>query len=206
MDIIFDIGNVICRWDGDRLTASIFRDHASQRLVREQVIGHSDWLDLDRGSMKLEHAAERAAARTGIARSKIMELYRETGPSLIPFKESVDLIQELYNHGHRLFILSNMHQHVWNYLESTYNFWSCFTGIVISSQVGSIKPERAIYQHLLKRWSIVPQEAVFLDDLPENLKAAREFSLNTIEVSSPSIMPRKIMEISASGVSTHRPR
>ena len=78
-----------------------------------------------------------------------------------------------------------MHRHAYEYLTSTYNFWGCFTGMVISSHIQTIKPEAEIYEHLINTWNLEPTETIFLDDLECNLTAARKFGLRTIQVLSP---------------------
>jgi len=44
------------------------------------------------------------------------------------------------------------------------------------------KPERRIYEHTLRALNVEPSEAIFLDDLGVNLKAAKELGITTIKV------------------------
>jgi len=44
-----------------------------------------------------------------------------------------------------------------------------------------IKPEPAIYKHLVEKTGIVPAESVFIDDLLKNIIAARECGLQAIQ-------------------------
>ena len=44
------------------------------------------------------------------------------------------------------------------------------------------KPDLRIYQMTLDQLQVAPQEAVFLDDLGHNLKAARGMGIRTIQV------------------------
>ena len=43
-----------------------------------------------------------------------------------------------------------------------------------------VKPEPEIYQLLIDRYQLIPQECVFLDDTPKNLVAAEAFGIHTI--------------------------
>ena len=47
---------------------------------------------------------------------------------------------------------------------------------------GARKPERAIFTTTLERLGVEPHEAVFLDDIGSNLKAAKEIGMHTIKV------------------------
>ena len=188
MNIVFDIGNVICEWNAKKLVRSVFRDEDEQQKALQDIIGHADWLSLDRGSISLEDAAARAVSRTNIQAEKVWKLYRDTPPSLVPFPQTLSLINDLKNQGHNLYVLSNMHRHAYEYLIATYDFWSNFSGIVISSHIESIKPEPEIYKYLLTTWSLRPEDTIFLDDLPTNLATADRLGIQTILVDSPHMI------------------
>ena len=54
--------------------------------------------------------------------------------------------------------------------------------IVESCVEGMRKPSPAIFKLMLERLEVDPHEAVFLDDIGSNLKAAREMGIHTIKV------------------------
>ena len=56
---------------------------------------------------------------------------------------------------------------------------------MISGKILLLKPEPAIYQHLVEATGIVPAESVFIDDLPRNVIAARESGLHAIQFTTP---------------------
>ena len=60
-----------------------------------------------------------------------------------------------------------------------------FDGFFESSVLGLQKPDLRIYRHACTELSIAPEEAVFLDDIGRNLKAARALGMATIKVDSP---------------------
>lgn len=49
-----------------------------------------------------------------------------------------------------------------------------FDGIVISGEVQMAKPEPGIYTYLLTKYALRPEECFFIDDLEENIRAARQ--------------------------------
>jgi putative hydrolase of the HAD superfamily len=59
-----------------------------------------------------------------------------------------------------------------------------FDGIVISGEVGVRKPEPRIYQLGAEAIGLPPAECVFVDDLPGNLKPARELGMATVHHTS----------------------
>ena len=54
--------------------------------------------------------------------------------------------------------------------------------VVESCKAKTRKPEPLIYQKVLDELNITGPEAVFLDDLGQNLKAAAKFGIKTIRV------------------------
>ena len=62
---------------------------------------------------------------------------------------------------------------------------SHFDAFFESSVLGLQKPDPRIYQHACAALAIAPAEAVFLDDIGRNLKAARALGMKTIKVDSP---------------------
>src|ERR1051325_684581 len=65
LNIVFDLGGVVVAWRPDEIVARAFADPATQQLVRREIIGHPDWLELDRGTLSWDTAITRGAERTG---------------------------------------------------------------------------------------------------------------------------------------------
>ena len=181
-DIVFDIGNVICEWNAQKLVAGLYPGEGERREAIEHIISHEDWEMLDKGVLSLEEAIIRADGRCSLGVGKIQRLFEETPKSLRPFPEAIDVIRALNAGGYRLYVLSNMHRHGFEYLSKALDIWRYFSGIVISSHVKSIKPEAAIFEYLIDTYGLVPERAVFLDDLRSNVDAARRLGFHAIHV------------------------
>jgi putative hydrolase of the HAD superfamily len=63
-------------------------------------------------------------------------------------------------------------------------FPALFDGVVISGEVGLRKPERRIYELGAEAIGLAPGECVFVDDLPGNLKPARDLGMATVHHTS----------------------
>ena len=55
-----------------------------------------------------------------------------------------------------------------------------FDEIFISAEMGVAKPDARIYEMVLKKLSVAPDETVFVDDFIENIEAARELGMHGI--------------------------
>jgi len=181
MNIVFDLGGVLLSWNPQQLIASVFSDSNIQRCVYKQVYQHEDWFQLDKGTLELDEAINRAVIRTGQSKEKISEFMNKVPQALVLIPETVALIKKIRNNAeHKLFILSNMHTASIEYLEKTYTFWNLFDGIVISSRVLLAKPEIEIYLLMQKIFQIDLSESVFIDDTQINLTSAEAVGMKTI--------------------------
>jgi HAD superfamily hydrolase (TIGR01509 family) len=184
MNIIFDLGGVVVRWQPEALLARTFDDPAICKVVHSKFLAHPDWPELDRGTLTPADAVARAARRTGLQDHLITNLLIAVPSSLVPIADTVELLYRLKAQGHSLYCLSNMQFASIEFLERTQGFWDVFSGKVISCRVNLCKPEATIYAHLLETCQIDAASALFVDDVEVNLAAARKFGIRTIRFES----------------------
>jgi putative hydrolase of the HAD superfamily len=185
LNIVFDLGGVLVRWEPKALISEVFADFEVRRVVQQEFVGHPDWLALDRGTLTPEDAAGRAARRTGLSQREVLNFLRRVPASLVAIPDTVELLYRLRSRGHFLYCLSNMHLASIEHLEKAYTFWDVFSGKVISCRLNLCKPEPEIYIHLLETYQLNPTKTVFIDDVDVNLTAARQFGIQTIQFESP---------------------
>jgi putative hydrolase of the HAD superfamily len=195
LNLVFDLGGVVVRWDPDAIVAGIFKDEATRSRVREGVFAHPDWLELDRGTLGREEAIARAAKRTGVAPGEIKRLLHAVPPSLVLFPDTVDLLYRLKRKGHPLYCLSNMHFASIEYLEQTHTFWDVFQGRVISCRLQLCKPEAGIYEHLLQTYALEPGKTLFIDDVQKNLDAAAKLGIRTLRFENAAQCERELRKL-----------
>ncbi|NND89602.1 MAG: HAD family phosphatase [Granulosicoccus sp.] len=181
-NLILDIGNVICEWNPEELMASAFDDPAARREALSVTVGNPDWLSLDRGTLSVEEAISRAQARTALDPDGIARIYANLCTSLLPLPATMEAMHRAKAAGVPLFILSNMQVHAWEYLASHYDCWTACEGVVVSCDTGHIKPEAAIFHYLCERFSVTPESCVFVDDMAENIEAARAYGMQGVQL------------------------
>jgi len=180
LNLVFDLGGVVVRWDPDAIIAGVFSDSGIRYKVKADVFSHPDWLELDRGTLGREDAIARAAQRTGVALDAMRRLVYAVPPSLTVFPKTVDLLYRLKRQGYPLYCLSNMHFASIEYLEQMHDFWDVFDGRAISCRLQLCKPESAIYEHLLQTYGLAAKETLFIDDVQKNLDAAAKLGIRTL--------------------------
>ncbi len=186
LNVVFDLGGVVFTWQPDRIIENLFEDPEIQKKIKSEIFAHSDWVELDRGSLDVDEAIKRGAKRTGLSRSKISELMSQVPTALNPIEETIELIHSIKRNGNKLFVLSNMHFASIEHIEKEYSFWDVFEGMVVSCRIRMVKPDAEIYEYLLNRHKLVPNETVFIDDTDINLMAASNFHIKTIKFENPN--------------------
>jgi glucose-1-phosphatase len=83
-------------------------------------------------------------------------------------------------------LLSNAWPDLRDTMENTWQIADAFDEIVISAEVGLVKPDARIYEHILERMTTKPKEAIFVDDFPENVVGARTIGMQAIHFRNPT--------------------
>jgi putative hydrolase of the HAD superfamily len=180
--VIFDLGGVVLDWRPLDLLQRFYAgdgDEVRER-VRRAVFDHPDWLDLDRGTLSHAQAVPRFASRSGRDEQEMARLLRAVRDSLQPIPETVALMRDLAAAGVPLYCLSNMHAEIAAWLLRTHDFWPLFQGVVFSADERLIKPEREIFERLLRRHGLPAAQSAFVDDHPANVLAARQLGLHAV--------------------------
>ena len=95
-------------------------------------------------------------------------------------KETVKLFTDL-SKKYSLWLLSNTNpKHIQDEIEKKYLFPSLVNGAIYSFDVGCRKPDKKIYDILLKKSKTKPNECVFIDDLIENVHSAQSIGIKGI--------------------------
>jgi putative hydrolase of the HAD superfamily len=192
LNLVFDLGGVVVRWDPDAIVAGVFSDLQVRQKIKAGVFEHADWLELDRGTLGRDEAITRAAQRTGVPVPDIRRLLHAVPPSLVVFPETVELMRRLERKGYPLYCLSNMHFASIEYLEKTHTFWEVFRGRVISCRLNLCKPEPAIYEHLLRTFGLEARDTIFIDDVRKNLDAAAQLGIRTLRFENAAQCEREL--------------
>jgi putative hydrolase of the HAD superfamily len=191
LNIVFDLGGVLFTWKPREIIKKYFTTQAEQDLVFDRIHNHSDWLDLDRGTLTYKEAAKRGEERTGIPADRI-ETYLNGVPSALqPVPETVALLKRIKSAGNKTYLLSNMHEPSMKVLEK-YDFMELFDGKLYSCEHFQVKPDREIYETLLTKFKLKAGETVFVDDTPENLIDPGKLGIKTVLFNNPDQCEREL--------------
>lgn len=96
------------------------------------------------------------------------------------YEHSGPWVKELKERGYKLYVLSNFGQQAFETNSKLYDFLDYMDGKVVSYDVEIVKPDKRIYECLIEKYGINPENAVFLDDRQVNIDGAAACGLNGI--------------------------
>jgi len=99
--------------------------------------------------------------------------------------EVFEMAKELKSKDYRVAILSNASKRWMSFKITRFHLREIFDKIYSSASLGMIKPNPEIYKYVLHDLGVAPDEVIFIDDLPENIKAANALGITGIVYKTP---------------------
>ena len=194
--VVFDIGGVLIDWDPRHLYRKLFPgDEPAMEHFLANVCTHEWNRGQDAGRsfaegarlLKLEHPDK----------AELIDAYGARFDEMMPgpIAGAVEILAKLHERGAPLYALSNFSAETFPPVLGRFDFLRWFRGIVISGEVGVIKPDPRIYEIMLARFSINPHEAVYIDDVAANAEAARLFGIHGIHFTTPGALREELVRL-----------
>lgn len=183
-NIVFDIGNVLLRWDPLWIVTQAFPNANNHTSLAQKLFKSDAWRDLNRGIVTEQELITHYHQQLHIDILDLTNAFQIVKQSLIPLAGSLELLERLAKAGFPLYALTDNTHAIVAYLKQQYNFWQYFKGIVVSAEIGHLKPEAEIYQHLLSSYKLAPHQTLFFDDWLANVKGAQNCGMHAIVFSN----------------------
>jgi 2-haloacid dehalogenase len=183
--IVFDIGNVLVRWEPDIPYRRLIPDDTRRAWFLSEVCS-PDWnLEQDRGRSWRDGEAELIARFPGEA--KLIRAFRKHWREMVPhvFEGSVAILRIVIAGGHDVTMLTNFASDTFREAQEMYPFLTESRGVTVSGDVGLVKPDPAIYAHHTEMFALDPAATLFIDDSEKNVIAARAFGWRAIAFEEP---------------------
>lgn len=179
--VVFDIGNVLIRWDVRALYRTVFDDPDEMEHFLAEVWTPMENDRCDRGAAFLDVIGENIERHPRYEAEIRMAWDRwiETVPG--PVEGAFELVAELNASGVALHALSNFSAETFPLVRDVYPQFGLIDEIVISGENPPLaKPDRAIFELLCERARIEPETTVFVDDTATNTDAAAQLGFMTV--------------------------
>ena len=178
--VIFDFGNVICRFD-NRIILQRISDRTGKSIAELQEIVHASIhlvVDYEQGLTTSHEFFRQISDLVGlnISEDEFVRLYTD---KFSPIPETFELIRSLKGR-YKLGLLSNTSEWDFEHGIRTTPVFPLFDAVTLSFRVHALKPAAEIYHDMLDKLKEKGEHCVYIDDLQENVLAARSIGMNAI--------------------------
>ena len=188
--VVFDLFGVLTRGQSRRGIEAMARSFGVDRSSFLSAYW-AERPDYDRGSVsgpeywdRVARSLSRVIDRSEIERLIVLDVdsWDRPEPSMVCFAETVS--RSLLAAA----ILSNSPPEITDRFRS-YPWMAGFDRVVFSSDVGLVKPEPSIFEHVIAELSVDPRDAVFIDDRVENIEAAAALGMRGVAFTTGETTP-----------------
>lgn len=178
--IIFDIGNVLADFTWREHFASFGYDDGMVERIAKVTVKDPIWNEVDRGVMEREEILQKCVSADPEIEHDIRKVLENVKTIVRRNDYAIPWIQDLKSKGYRTLYLSNFSEKAEADCTEALDFIPYMDGGILSYKEKIIKPMPEIYQLLIDRYDLIPEECVFMDDTPKNLVGAEKFGIHTI--------------------------
>ncbi len=164
--LVFDFFGVVC----SEISPFWFAEHLPDRA---KELKHQYLRPADQGEVSQEELFNQLAMLSNLPAE---EIEQDWNARAVFNTELVSFIRELKGE-YKLGLLSNSMAPLFHTLAEKVNVADLFEQVAVSSEIGHAKPEPEAFQAILAKLSVLPEEALMIDDNQVNLDGAREIGM-----------------------------
>lgn len=145
---------------------------------------------VDRGMMAYEDFVGWLADNADISQDDVRRHIEGSAPNEVLF----DYIRDELKPSYKIGMLSNAGA---NWLGDMFEPWqvALFDEVVLSHEIGAVKPSGVMYETAATRLGVLPEEAVFIDDILRFVEGAKEYGMKAVHYKEPGQAIRELREI-----------
>lgn len=181
-NVIFDVGFVLVDFRWRELMKDLGIPKDIQEKFAKNVFGSHWWNELDRGVLDEDEVVNKLREDNRPHYEEFDLVWSNRDKLVEPYDYAVSMIEDLKAKGLKVYLLSNYPKSLFTMHTECgrFPFIDKVDGKVVSGFVQLVKPDREIYEYLLKEYDLKAEECVFIDDREENVEAAKEIGINGI--------------------------
>lgn len=181
-NIVFDLGAVLIDFKPQVLLKKIGLSDEEVDLFNKIIFYGEEWRNYNSSINDINETILSLTKRYPEYADKIKFIFDNFDYKYILFlMEDTSLyLKELKGRGYNIYLLSDLSADSFIYNKS-FDFFNYIDGGIYSFEIGSTKPNKKNYEELLKRYNLVAEETIFIDDNYENIKAANTFGIKAVQ-------------------------
>ena len=174
------MGQVLMSFDPNVIMDRVCETKEEKTIIDRELFQSPVWIMGDKG--EITNAMRYDLVRPRVPEylwDKLKECVENWCICMKPLAGAIPTWKKLKREGYRVYVLSNACDRFYDYFPGSFPLEE-WDGVVVSSDVKLIKPDKAIYELILKKYDLVADECIFLDDRTENIQGANTVGMHGI--------------------------
>ncbi|MEN3929755.1 HAD family phosphatase [Microvirga sp. W0021] len=184
--VVFDVGNVLFRWKPEEFYLDILKDETRLRWYMEHV--HTpEWnRDLDLG-VAWDKTFDARVAEFPEWEEPLRAYQTRWFDTMRDIIEpNITLLKQLKSKDIPVYAITNFHDWTFRTTQKQhYDFLNLFDGEIVSGEENLVKPDPAIFELFFSRFSLKPEDCIFIDDNADNIATARNLGMHVVHFIEP---------------------
>jgi len=192
--IIFDFGNVICRFDDNIFLNKLLKYTNKSFEQLNSLIYDSGLIDkYESGGISSDETFEAIKKICGLSilKDEFIKAYSNIFSSV---EDTIELIKKL-KRNYKIGLLSNTNPWDFEINIKQVEIFDLFDAVSLSYEVGEKKPGKRMYMDILNKLKLKPDECVFVDDTKKNIEVASEIGLHGIHYTTHQKLVEKLKKL-----------
>ena len=184
--IIFDLGGVLVDWNPEYVYLNEFNGDRKKMQWFFDNICTSSWNEEQDGGYLMADATEERINLFPKYKKLIKMFYGRWEEMLKgEINGTVEILHKLKRKKYKLIALTNWSSETFPVAVKKFKFLKLFDGIVVSGKVKMLKPFPEIYNYTLKKYGLIANKSIFIDDRISNVDGAIKCGIHGIQFESP---------------------
>lgn len=173
-NVILDMGNVLLSFDPEVSLNTFVENEEDRAIIRKELFQGPEWILGDRGTITNEQRYEPVSKRVPQRlHPQLKDCVEKWNICMQPIPGAKEFCEYLKARGYKVYVLSNACNDFYNYFPR-FEEVSYFDGVMVSSDVHMIKPDKDIFEHFLSTYGLAAEECLFIDDVLPNVEGAKK--------------------------------
>lgn len=184
--VIWDVGGVLVRTEDYTLREQLAQSLGMSRLeLEEHVYGLESGKRVQLGEIPADEHWANVLRSLDLGAGRLRDFQKRFWGGDYLDVELIDYIRSL-RRTYKTGLLSNAFPDLRPMAVEKWKFADAFDEMIISAEVGLMKPDARIYHLAVKKLGVEPPEAVFLDDFLHNVEGARAVNMHAVHFKNPA--------------------
>ncbi|MBP1560882.1 MAG: HAD family phosphatase [Oscillospiraceae bacterium] len=179
-NIILDIGDVLVKSNYHEFFTGKGYDEETAVQLEKATFFTPVWKELDRGVWSFDEIIDGFVKNDPEMEEQLRTVFNDMNGFIKVYSYAADWVCSMKESGLKVFCLSNISDKICRDCAKDMDFLKHTDGYVLSYEERLIKPDPEIFRLILDRYGLCAEECIFIDDIRQNVIAAKELGIHGI--------------------------